>query len=95
MPLLQIVSRRAELRITRARAHTIRVTRCSDGDELKDRLRAAAAFATTTPSSAASASTPATPSPQPANAIPRLLDPPPAPTKGQRMALSTTTPGPS
>ena len=75
------------------RREPTRIELCApDRDELDDHLRGpAAAPGTTTPASA-SASTPATPSPQPGNTL--LRAPPTAPSKAQRLGLSTPLPGP-
>ena len=66
------------------RREPTRIELCAaDRDELHDHLRGrAAAPGTTTP-----ASTPATPSPQPGNTL--LRAPPTAPSKAQRLGLST------
>lgn len=79
------------------RREPTRIELCaSDRDELDEHLRASASDKTTPTSAAsASASTPATPSPQPANTLLQLFQPPPAPSKAQRLGLSTPRTGPS
>ncbi|PVH38787.1 hypothetical protein PAHAL_5G353100 [Panicum hallii] len=78
------------------RREPTRIELCaSDRDELDDHLRGRAAAPDTTTPTTASASTPGTPSPQPGNSLLRVLHPPPAPSKAQRLGLSNPMSGSS